>query len=102
MEGTIRIFLCVHLSLPYNAANLVIDDVTVTTKIHGCQLYTTMNSPIEIFTNFGTVVQSISSVSVTCYGTFSFKLRSGTKCSISQLTCLPQSKTLEYERGQKG
>jgi len=54
------------MSLHHNKANLVIDDVTLTTKIHGCQLYTIINSPVEILTN--------SFLHVACCGILSFKL----------------------------
>jgi hypothetical protein len=70
-----RILVCVHMSLPHNTANLVIDDVTLTTKIHGCQLYTIMNSPVEIFTN--------GFLLVACCGILPFKLWSRTKFCIS-------------------
>ena len=84
IDGAICILVYVHMSLPHNTANLVIDDVTLTTKIHGCQLYTIMNSPVEIFTK--------SFLRVACCGILSFKLRRRTKFCISQLTCLPQRK----------
>jgi hypothetical protein len=70
-----RILVCVQMSLPHNTANLVIDDVTLTTKIHGCQLYTIINSPVEIFTN--------SFLFVACCGILPSILQSRIKFCIS-------------------